>query len=103
MFDATCEQLIRLNDVPKLPWLPSLRAGKRISLATIHRWAAKGVKGRRLQTLRVGGALCTSQQWLLEFFERLGQPGPSPQAWRTPSQRQRAMASAERELASEGF
>ena len=54
-----------------LPWLP-LRDGRPISLATIDRWVAKGLRGARLRTVRVGGALATTESWLMTFFEALG-------------------------------
>ena len=63
------ETLIRLFDVPKLPWLPNRRGGKRLSYATVWRWASR--KGPRLKTVRAGKALATRADWLMEFFEEL--------------------------------
>ena len=42
--------------------------GKRPSSATVWRWAMKGVRGVRLESLRVGGTLYTTRAWVLEFL-----------------------------------
>src|SRR5262245_32119544 len=57
--------------------LPSRRAGKPTHVATLYRWAQRGLRGVRLETLQVGGTLCTSREALQRFFERLSKnPGP---------------------------
>lgn len=43
-------------------------SGKRPSSATVWRWATKGVRGVRLESLRVGGTLYTTQTWVHEFL-----------------------------------
>ena len=43
-------------------------------LRTLYRWSAKGIRGVRLETIRVGGSLCTSVQALQRFFDRLSGP-----------------------------
>ena len=103
--EADREKLIVLADVPALPWLP-----KRPGLSTVHRWAATGVRGHRLRTVRVGASLATTEGWLMEFFERsAGNPSPAPAAAagaphvRTRTQRDRAVARAERELEQAGI
>ena len=88
------DQLIRLADVPQLSWLPGRRAGKRLHLATVHRWANSGLRGRVLKTVRCGGALCTTEPWLLEFFAI---SAPAPRG-RTPLQRKRAAERAAAQL-----
>jgi hypothetical protein len=66
VFDPTIETPIPLAQVPRIKWLP-----KRPHLATIHRWVLKGIRGVRLEVLRVGGTLCTSEARLVAFFEKL--------------------------------
>jgi hypothetical protein len=56
--------------------LPALRGGQPPSPATLWRWAARGLRDRtgqlvRLETLRVGGTLATSDEALARFFEAL--------------------------------
>ena len=52
--------------------LPRLRGGKRVHVATLHRWALKGVAGVRLETIRLGRTVVTSREALQRFAERLG-------------------------------
>lgn len=100
MDDTNCERLIRLADVPALTWLPT-RNGKPIHVATIFRWASpRGLNGRRLRTARVGGAMVTTEAWLMDFCGLLDRP-PAPVP--TTRQRQRAIAKAERELVEAGI
>jgi len=70
MIDVKAERLIRIADVPKLPWLAS-RHGEPVSVATVHAWVSRGVRGIRLRTLSQGGVRVTTEKWLLEFFARL--------------------------------
>jgi hypothetical protein len=61
--------------------LPALRGGKPVHATTLWRWATRGVRGRRgatirLETLKVGGTTCTSDEALARFFRALtaGEP-----------------------------
>jgi hypothetical protein len=51
--------------------LPRLRGGKRIHLATLYRWISGGVRGVRLESLRLGRTVVTSREALRRFAERL--------------------------------
>jgi hypothetical protein len=82
-------QLIRLNDVPKIRWLPARRKGSRLHVGTVWRWATRGVRGQVLRTVRVGGTLCTSERWLMDFFEASANIGPGADRSRAPTARQR--------------
>jgi hypothetical protein len=80
--DITLENLIRLSEVPKLPFMPPTKDGKKIALATIYRWAMGGTGGVKLETLKVGGTLCTSVEALQRFFDALSgedKTRPSPE------------------------
>ena len=57
------EGLIKLGDLNRtLKWLPRRRGDSEINIATWHRWAMEKRAGRpRLDTVRVGGTLCTSE------------------------------------------
>jgi len=65
--------------------LPSLRGGKSVNPSTVWRWTRRGVRARdgmlvRLESLKVGGTCCTSDEALLRFFRALsadGAPGCS--------------------------
>jgi hypothetical protein len=98
--------LIRLAAVPEVSWLPTGRSGGKLSLATIHRWAANGLRGVKLRTVPAGGVLCTTEAWLLEFFEQLGEArsgehNVSPS--RTPTQRRREQVQADLVLERAGI
>lgn len=43
-------------------------------IATIVRWATRGVKGVKLETIMVGGRRFTSVEAIARFIERLSEP-----------------------------
>lgn len=65
MIDVQSEQLIRLEDLRN--FLPSCRRGKKLSRAIAFRWASVGVRGVRLETIKVGGARFTSVEAIVRF------------------------------------
>ena len=68
MVDLTCE-LIPLADVPeRLP--PSPRTGRGVHRATVFRWIANGVRGVRLEVVRIGGSTYVEQEVLQRFVDR---------------------------------
>jgi hypothetical protein len=48
--------------------LPPLRSGRPVNPATLWRWAAHGLRGVRLEIVRIGGTACTSRQALRQFL-----------------------------------
>ena len=68
MIDLHSEQLIPLNQVPK--YLPKRKTGKAIHISAIYRWIQKGLKGVKLESIRVGGTSYTSRQALQRFAEK---------------------------------
>lgn len=69
MIDLKYEKLLTLREASQL--LPRRRAGKPCHPATLYRWASSGIHGIKLESMRVGGSLCTSLEALQRFFERL--------------------------------
>lgn len=47
------------------------RDGPHASYETLRRWATKGYRGVRLETLRIGGRMMTTTEALQRFFEAL--------------------------------
>lgn len=47
------------------------------SISTLHRWRMSGVRGRKLETVLVGGIRFTSKEAIRRFIEA-GQPPESP-------------------------
>ncbi len=69
--------------------------------ATLFRWAQKGCRGRRLETILVGGIRYTSREALERFIaDSSGTPAP---ILATSKQRQRQIATAKAELAKAGI
>src|SRR4051812_43788931 len=71
MIDIRQETIFSLADAARLPFLPQRRRGKRPHVATLYRWAQRGIRGIRLETIRVGGTLCTSAEAIQRFFQQL--------------------------------
>ncbi len=104
MIDLQTEKLIPLADVPKLKLIPRRRrGGGRLDISTVYRWAQRGLRGIRLETIQVGGQRCTSVESLGRFFTALScAPTRSPESPSTP-QRETQIALAEAELAAAGI
>jgi hypothetical protein len=74
MIKVKIERVFPLGRPPE--YLPERRGGKRPHRTTLYRWATAGVRANdgavvQLETIRVGGTLCTSAEALQRFFERL--------------------------------
>ena len=63
---TSLRDLFPLQEVPE--HLPK-RRGRKLHRSVTYRWAGAGLAGVRLRTLRIGGELHTSDQWLAEFFQ----------------------------------
>ena len=99
---ADGNELIPLSQVPRLPFMPRPRRGRKMAASTIFRWAQRGVRGVRLEVVRVGGTLCTTVQALQHFFEHtaggVGTVTPQP-----AKQREQELARVKRELDANGL
>ena len=96
MIDFQKEHLRTLSEAARL--LPG-----RPHVSTLHRWARRGVKGVRLDTVRIGGRRYTSIEAVQRFAAGLtaGPPPPAPSAGVADRRRRDAMV--ERELQSLGL
>jgi len=76
--------------------------GKPLHVSTIYRWAIKGVRGIRLQHVRLGRRILTTEQDLHEFGEALAALGPARRTPRKPAApKPRKRTQAERDSAVE--
>lgn len=75
MIDTASEILVPLRDVPRL--LPPRPNGKRLHISAVYRWTLRGIKGIRLETVKVGGSTYTSREALQRFSERLTGVAPA--------------------------
>lgn len=86
MIDLENETVLSLTEAAKQ--LPRRRAGKRPHVATLYRWANRGLRGIQLETIQVGGTLCTSAEALQRFFERLSSDRRKPDSDPNTNRRQ---------------
>jgi hypothetical protein len=93
-------EMFALADVPNR--IPKGRNGKKRHLSRIHEWRSRGIRGVKLQAIRVGGAWCTCDLWLTEFFQRLSDPTIKTAA-NTPARIVRAHREAEQMLEACGI
>lgn len=79
--------------------------GERPSVATIYRWADKGLRGVRLQTAYAGGHLRTTERWIVDFFDEVtaAHDGPANRSVSSSSSAQRRQQAAEQRLADDGI
>ncbi|MCE9519667.1 MAG: DUF1580 domain-containing protein [Verrucomicrobia bacterium] len=85
MIDVTVETPLSLKQACRLPFLQ--KKGKPLHLSTIHRWATRGVKGIRLETVIYPAGMQTSAQAVLRFIGALN--GCSASSQFSPSQSKR--------------
>jgi len=72
VIDIGNEQLVPLHDVPKI--LPTRGNGKRVHISAVYRWAQRGIRGTRLEVVRVGGTTYTSREALQRFASTPAEP-----------------------------
>ncbi|MBE7462886.1 MAG: DUF1580 domain-containing protein [Planctomycetes bacterium] len=101
------EELITLNEATKR--LPPLD-GRRLHVATLHRWARRGVRGIKLEVRALGGRYCTSIEALDRFGKALADLPPqapkrrfAPTAARTDARRERDLARVDEAAKAEGL
>jgi hypothetical protein len=97
-FDPTIEPPIPCCQVPdRVAWLPARRGGKKPVAQTVLKWCQHGLRGHKLESLRIGSTLCTSERALVRFFQRLADENCSPGS-PTAADSERNHRAAEREL-----
>jgi hypothetical protein len=98
VLDIQNETIVRLADGGD--HLPPRRGGAKAHPATLYRWAKAGLRGVTLETIRVGGSLCTSLEALQRFCDRLTETDAAParDPVRIPASRRRDAERAARFL-----
>jgi hypothetical protein len=69
VLDITREALLSLTEAARLR--PPVRAGRPTHPSTVFRWIARGVRGHRLEAVRLGGSWFTSREALQRFAQNL--------------------------------
>jgi hypothetical protein len=99
--DLESEEALTLKAATKLPILR--RNGRHPHVSQLYRWATTGLRGGiRLETVKIGGSLCTTREAVLRFIARLTNPD-TPVSAPTPARRQREVAAAEKQLEAAGL
>ena len=98
--DITREQVITLREATAI--LPRQKGQKGLHISTLYRWCSRGVRGVRLETLKLGGRVVTSVEALQRFAERCS-AADSTQEQRPTGRRQREFNLAEEELKRAGI
>ena len=101
MIDIVNEQMLPFSKIPA--WCEQ-HLGNQVNRSTVHRWRTRGDRGRRLETILVGGRRYSSQEALLRFFDSTtaAEDGVnSPQF--NAHERKRSIEDAEAYLKSEGI
>ena len=65
MIDVSREELIPIRLVPRR--LPPRPSGRPVHVSAVYRWVQRGVRGVRLDAIRIGGTTYTSQEALQRF------------------------------------
>jgi Protein of unknown function (DUF1580) len=65
MIDVSREELIPIRLVPRR--LPPRPSGRSVHVSAVYRWVQRGVRGVRLDAIRIGGTTYTSQEALQRF------------------------------------
>lgn len=99
MIDIQAETLIPVNS--KTAQAFEQLSLPRPSVCTLWRWRNKGVRGRKLESVTIGGRVYTSIEAIARFAEYSG--GHSAAPLRTSSRRAKEIARAEQELAAQGI
>jgi len=116
---ASCERVKRTQRVPRskgcrmsidveseslIPFCDARTAfpgGKRLSLATLHRWRLTGVRGIKLETVLIGGSRYTSAEAISRFVSaQNADESPSPPKI-TAGQRRRQSEAARESLSAD--
>ena len=88
--------------------IPSIRAGRPVSPATLWRWSAVGCLARdgkrvKLETIRIGGSTCTSLEALQRFFARLSRDGLAEEKQEKPRAKGKGHTQAIKSLEAAGI
>src|SRR5262245_18223544 len=92
LIDVSSEEIVTFSQLARR--LPRRRNDRPVHVSTIHRWRIHGVKGARLECVKIGGGWCTSmeafQRWVdqLTAIQTGDEPSPaSPQQGRGRNKR----------------
>jgi hypothetical protein len=97
MIDLSSESLLTFSEASQV--LPRRRRGRKAHPSTFWRWASRGLRGVRLEIIRVGGVTYTSREALQRFADRLSSDAPE----QSSISKERPQMSVEQQLANDGI
>lgn len=101
MIDIASETVVTLTQATG--HVPARGKRKKPAVSTLHRWALRGVKGIRLETLMVGATRCTSIEAIQRFCERVTEAVDGPTLSASPRSDDHGTERVERELDAAGI
>jgi len=101
MIDIHSENLINLRTAATLR--PSGRNGRPTHVSTVFRWIQRGVRGVRLEAVRIGGSMYTSREALQRFVDRLTASPVVDRLPPAPTSQESAAVKADQKLSLEGW
>jgi hypothetical protein len=100
MINLLEERVVTLVEAARL--VPPGRGGRPTHLSTLLRWITRGVRGVRLEAVRLGGRWVTSKEALQRFADRLTTAEQAPTS-AVSTRRTRAVDAVEQELSRLGL
>ncbi|MEX2389193.1 MAG: DUF1580 domain-containing protein [Phycisphaeraceae bacterium] len=97
MIDIHEDQLIPIREVPKR--LPARPSGRQMHISAIYRWIQRGVRGVKLEAVKIGGSSYTSLEALQRFSEQLTLQNKERRDPPLSAQRRRQIEAASRQVA----
>ena len=96
MIDVQNEQLVPIRELPNR--LPRRASGRKVHISACYRWIRQGVRGVRLEAVKIGGTTYTSLEALQRFGDRQasGHEGSIDRV--QPRTRQRQLTRSETQL-----
>lgn len=68
MIDVAVETPIPLNEARTHRLICAAKGAGGVTFLTMWRWATAGVRGNRLEVIRIGKTLCTTDEAIVRFF-----------------------------------
>jgi len=96
MIEIDNETLIPIREAPRL--LPRRPNGRRVHISACYRWIQRGVRGVRLEAIRIGGTMYTAVEALERFGLRLSCEGSESHLLPESSTRKRQVNQASQRL-----
>lgn len=99
--DIANEHLVTFSELARS--LPRRRGDRPVHVATIHRWRSRGLKGIRLEAIRIGGAWHSSREAFSRFADRLTAQVEAAEATLPATTSRRSHTEADTALTQDGW